>query len=83
MTLSDYMSAEKFPATSQSGLSAKDQLFLDALNHDQLEEYIEEGGKLSPSQKARWKELREKVKFIPILTRELRQQEKEKERDGR
>ena len=35
MTLDEYMSAEKFPLTTQKGLSARQQFMIDAFNHDQ------------------------------------------------
>jgi hypothetical protein len=76
MTLSDYTDAARFPATTQRGLSAKDQLRIDAFNYDQLTEYIDMGGELSEKQKAAWRELTEKIPHLARLTREVREAEK-------
>jgi hypothetical protein len=61
MTLSDYLSAECFPATTQAGLSASQQMKIDAVNYDQLKEHLEDGGTLSKIQRAIWRELKEKI----------------------
>jgi hypothetical protein len=76
MTLSDYTDAARFPATSQRGLSAKQQLMIDAFNYDQLKEYRDNGGELDDEQKARWRELSEKIEHLARLTREVREAEK-------
>ncbi len=72
MTLDDYMDREKFPMTSQGGLAADQQMLIDAFNHDQLKEFLEEGGEPSERQKAIWKELQEKIPAQPELLRQLR-----------
>jgi hypothetical protein len=74
MTLSDYMSAERFPRTTQAGLAAVQQLRIDAFNHDQLREFLEEGGRPTEQQRAAWRELEEKLAQQPRLLRELREQ---------
>jgi hypothetical protein len=71
MTLSDYMSPEKFPLTSQRGLLAEQQFKIDAFNHDQMKEYLEQGGHLDADQQARWKELQEKVAAHPALLEDM------------
>jgi len=72
MKLSDYMSRERFPNTSQSGLSANGQLMIDAYNYDQLNEYLEAGGQLDQSQQARWEELKVKRQHMAEVIREVR-----------
>jgi hypothetical protein len=62
MTLSDYLSAECFPATTQAGLSASQQMKIDAFNYDQLKEHLEDGGTLSKIQRAIWRELKERYR---------------------
>ncbi len=68
MTLSDYMSAARFPLTSQKGLSARQQFMIDAFNDDQKPPpgYVrdEEGER-------RKAELVEKVAAQPSLLREM------------
>jgi hypothetical protein len=71
MRLLDYMSRERFPRTSQSGLSAKDQLMIDAYNYDELKDYLEQGNTPSPEQAEAWAELEEKMKFNKQLAAEL------------
>src|SRR4051794_20443873 len=66
MKLSDYMSAEKFPMTSQSGLPANDQLLSDALRHDLMKEARDkEGYAFNEAEEAIFKELEEKMKVNP------------------
>jgi len=36
MTLTEYMDPERFPHTTQPGLNPADQIFLDAVNYDDL-----------------------------------------------
>jgi hypothetical protein len=62
MTLSDYLSDERFPATTQAGLSAAQQMLIDSRNYDNLKEFLENGGSLSEIQRATWRELKEKMK---------------------
>ena len=62
MTLSDYLSEERFPATTQAGLSAVQQMMSDSRNSDSLKEFLENGGSLSESRRAIWRELKEKMK---------------------
>ena len=42
MKLADYLDPEKFPLTSQPGLSASQQLRLDSLNLDDMKQYQQE-----------------------------------------
>lgn len=63
MKLSDYMNPAKFPLTSQSGLSAKEQFMIDAFNYDQLKEYEGQGNSLDEEQKAILSELQQKISF--------------------
>jgi hypothetical protein len=76
MTLSDYTDAARFPATSQTDLSATEQLMIDAFNYDQLKEYRDNGGELDDEQQARWRELGDKMPHLARLTHEVREAEK-------
>jgi hypothetical protein len=78
MTLAEYMDPNRFPVTTQVGLSPKGQLMIDAVNYDALREYVEEGGALSDEQEKRLAELQEKLKDHARLTRELAAEEKAK-----
>ena len=71
MKLSDYMNPEKFPATSQKGLSPQEQLRLDAFNYDQLEEAIGRGLPMNKMQEEAWEELQAKRPWMAELTRQL------------
>lgn len=72
MTLADYLSSARFPHTTQAGLSPRQQLLIDAFNHDQLRAYIDEGGTLDDEQRARWAELQEKIQYQPRLLAEVK-----------
>ena len=71
MTLTDYMNPEKFPATSQKGLSPEKQLRLDAFNYDQLEEAIAGGHQMDEEQIQIRKELQAKRPWMAELTRQI------------
>lgn len=71
MKLSDYMNPEKFPATSQKGLSPEKQLRLDAFNYDQLEEAIAGGHQMDEEQIEIRKELQAKRPWMAELTRQI------------
>jgi hypothetical protein len=71
MTLTEYMNTEKFPATSQKGLSAEKQLRLDAFNYDQLEEAIAGGHQMDEEQIQIRKELQAKRPWMAELTRQV------------
>ena len=71
LTLSDYMDAEKFPITSQEGLSPSQQFRIDAFNYDSLIQYLDEGGTLNDQQKAILKELEVKIPAQKILKSEI------------
>lgn len=74
MTLSDYMSPARFPKTSQKGLSAGQQLMLDAHKLDMAREHLENGHTLTPEQQAVLQELQQKEPHFQKLIRESRQQ---------
>ena len=66
MTLSEYMSREKFPLTTRSGLTPRRQLTIDSFNLDSILEAVdEERVVLTPEQQARYAELQEKAKQPP------------------
>lgn len=54
---------DKYPLTTQAGLSEENQALIDAHNLTNLREAIELGETLSDSQEARLKELAEKEKI--------------------
>ena len=60
MVSTDYMNAEKFPLTTQEGLTEEEQMFLDMAKYDMAQEFIDNGDKMNPTQEAVWKELQEK-----------------------
>jgi hypothetical protein len=60
MTISDYLSKGRFPLTTRQGLSALQQLRIDALTHDAVKAYLENGRMPSAELRARWAELQEK-----------------------
>jgi hypothetical protein len=65
------MNPEKFPATSQKGLSPEKQLRLDAFNYDQLEEAIAGGHQMDEEQIQIRKELQAKLPWMAELTRQI------------
>ena len=65
------MNPEKFPMTSQEGLSQIGQFRIDAFNYDALIHYQEEGGTLNDQQKAILKELEVKIPAQKTLKSEL------------
>lgn len=71
MTLTDYMNPEKFPATSQKGLSPQEQLRIDAFNYDQIEEAIGRGLPMNKMQEEAWEELQAKRPWMAELTRQI------------
>ena len=71
MTLTEYMNTEKFPATSQKGLSPQEQLRIDAFNHDQMVEAIGRGLPMNKMQEEAWEELQAKRPWMAELTRQV------------
>ena len=71
MTLTDYMNLEKFPATSQKGLSPEKQLRIDAFNYDQIEEAIGRGLPMNKMQEEAWEELQAKRPWMAELTKQV------------
>ena len=71
MTLTEYMNPEKFPATSQKGLSPQEQLRIDAFNHDQMVEAIGRGLPMNKMQEEAWEELQAKRPWMAELTRQI------------
>lgn len=72
---------EKFPLTSQPGLSPSDQLFIDAMNYDNMTRAVEDGHILEGDDAARAEELKEKHKHSKRLTAELRASEATKQKE--
>ncbi len=52
MTLSEYLDPSRFPLTTQAGLSAEQQMLIDAVNYDELCEVEEQEETLSPNEEA-------------------------------
>ena len=52
MTPDEYQDPERFPETTQKGLSLADQLMIDAMNADTVRELEELGKPLTPVQQA-------------------------------
>ena len=73
LTLAEYTSAERFPLTTQTGLTPEQQMRIDAFNHDQLKGAIEEGYPMTDEDRRRWAELQEKIAAQPAIIRELRE----------
>ena len=71
MTLTDYMDLEKFPATSQKGLTPQNQLRIDAFNHDQMVEAIGRGLPMNKMQEEAWEELQAKRPWMAERTRQI------------
>jgi len=65
--LDEYMNPEKFPLTSQKGLSVDKQKLIDNFNYNQLLEAEELGEELNERQKLIARELREKKKLLQEL----------------
>ena len=75
MTPAEYLDPNRFPLTTQgppvgSVLSLHDQMFLDALNHDELEEAVDYGKALTTEKQVRFAELKEKIVTWPTLPKE-------------
>ena len=79
MTLDDYMSAARFPLTSQKGLSARQQFMIDAFNNDQTPP---PGYTRDEEGKRRKAELVEKVAAQPALLRKMDEAESAKKKGG-
>lgn len=71
MTLNEYIDPARFPATTQGGLSPKQQLIIDAFNYDQLRQHFDGGGELDDEQRVRWVELQTKMRHRAALLAEL------------
>jgi len=65
MTEAEYLDAQRFPLTTQSKLSLRQQMLIDAVNRDDLDRLVEDGKPLSSRQQSILKELREKAAFRP------------------
>lgn len=72
MTLDEYLDPQRFPLTTRTHYTPKDQLFMDAFNYDGGKEYLEDGNEFTDEEdKQRWAELCEKMKHMGRLTGEL------------
>jgi hypothetical protein len=71
MNLNEYLDAARFPLTTQRGVSAEEQLLIDASRHDRLKEFLEDGGILTAEQQKRWDELQAKMQHHAELTAEV------------
>lgn len=71
MTLAEYMRPRHFPLSTQPGLTPRLQFMIDAVNLDQLHEYLETGVTPTEEQWLRLSELEDKAKARPALLAEL------------
>ena len=71
MTLDQYMSPKWFPLTTQPGLTPRLQFMTDAVNYDQLREYLDTGATPTEEQWLRFVELDAKMAARPALLAEL------------
>lgn len=71
MKLEEYMNSEKFPVTSQKGLSAHQQIWIDAFNFDQLEEAIARGYQMNEMQVKARAELQSKRPWMAEVTQQV------------
>ena len=65
LTEAEYLSPQRFPLTTQSKLTIRQQVLIDAVNRDDLDRLVEEGKPLTPKQQGILAELREKAAFRP------------------
>jgi hypothetical protein len=63
MTEAEYLDPQRFPLTTQAGLSLKSQKMIDAINHDDIKRMLDEGRRLEEDLQARLKEYEEKAKL--------------------
>jgi len=71
MTLAEYMDPVRFPRTTQHGLTAKEQLAIDAFHYDQIKDMIKDDEGIDKEERERWTELEEKMRFHADLEAEL------------
>jgi hypothetical protein len=67
MTLAEYMDPTRFPLTTQAGFTPRKQFVIDAIDLDNLREYLDEGGALDDGLRARLAELEAKAAARPFL----------------
>ena len=72
MTVDEYMDPQRFPLTTQKGLSPEQQMMIDAFNLDSMREGLELGEVYEGEALARSGELEEKAAHRPRLYQELR-----------
>ena len=65
MTLDEYMSAARFPLTTQKGLSARQQFMIDAFNYDQIKEHVLGTPAMTEEYERRYAELSAKIEAQP------------------
>lgn len=72
MTPDEYLDPAKFPASTQEGLTILQQMRIDAVNYDQLREFIDEGGTMDAKQEAIWQEFQVKIPAQKSIKLELK-----------
>jgi hypothetical protein len=82
MTLQEFLDQQRFPLTTQPGLTPHEQLMMSAFNYDKFEELADSGELLPGKPTAIWAELQEKGPHIARLTAELRAAEVASEGGG-
>jgi hypothetical protein len=71
MTLQEYLDPQRFPLTTEPNYTPRQQLMMDAFNHDKFKEFADDGTLQPGRPTALWEEYRAKAPHIPRLTREL------------
>ena len=71
VTLSEYMDPERFPLTTQDGLTPRLQFLNDVMDLDKLRSYLADGVTPTEEQWLRLTELEEKAKARPGLFAQL------------
>jgi hypothetical protein len=65
MTEAEYLSPERFPLTTQRGLTLDQQHMIDAHNRDELEAEVRRGRPLDAEQQQVLRELKQKLQAVP------------------
>jgi hypothetical protein len=71
MTLEEFLDPQRFPLTTQPGLTPHQQLMMSAFNYDKFQELADSGELLPGEPTAIWAELQVKGPHIARLTREV------------
>ena len=75
LTLREYLDPRRFPLTTNAKYTPREQLMMDAFNHDKFQEFADDGTLRPGEPTALWREYQAKAPHIPRLTRELAEAE--------